>query len=374
MNFEFNQDQQLLQETVVRFLEREYDYRQAIAGEGDSGGVWDKLAELGMLGALLGENEGGLGGPVEAMIVMEASGEALLLEPLIGQVIVAGTILAAAGESGGRQVEAIVTGASRVVLATIEAGMMSPFDHDLIETRLTREGNGFRLHGLKAPIPDGATANRFLVTARNESGALCIISVPVGQPGVTIRRMRAIDGRGIAELELDAVLPADALIDVVNVEETLDTALDAGLAAACAELVGAMSAMLDQTREYTGQREQYGAKLATYQALQHRMADMFIAAELARSMAFLAAASIERPAAERRGAVSAAWHEVLRGARFVGENGVQLHGGMGMSEETDVAYYFTRLIAGASIWGSANRHLRRFDKAPRMDRTIAGVD
>jgi alkylation response protein AidB-like acyl-CoA dehydrogenase len=369
MDFSFSDDQSMLKESVSRFFRREYDFRSAIVATDRDLRVWSELAQLGFLRAFLPDRLGGYGGGVEAMIIMEAAGRDLVLEPLASAMALTGGLIADCAPSAerDRRLEAMFDGELRLALATVEAGMRSQFAHAGISASC-RFGDGrWRLNGRKIAVLGGDVADAFLVTARDADGALRIFLIPRDTPGLSLRRMRTVDGRGLAEVELTELFaPADALLDLPGrAEAALDAALDRAVAASCAEMVGAMGGVLDATVEHTKQREQYGAPLASYQALQHRMADMYVALELARSMAFLAASVVEENAETRAAAVSAAWVETLRSARFVGENGVQLHGGMGMSEEGSVAHYFKRLIQARTLWGDETFHLRRFDAIPR---------
>jgi alkylation response protein AidB-like acyl-CoA dehydrogenase len=379
MDFSLTDDQQLLKASVERFLEREYDFatRQKILDKnGFDLGIWEQLANTGLLGANCSEAAGGFGGGIETMLIMELFGRYLVLEPLVQCAVIAGTILANGERTEIREknMPSLIRGEIRACVATMELGMRSPYETAQIRCKATRRGTAWDLCGAKTFVYDGAAANYFLVTARGADDEISIFMVSRDTAGLRVRTARTQDGHTIAELTLDsvAVSDADRIESGTAAVNLLEYALDRGMAASCAEAVGSMDFLLEATIAYTRERRQYGAPLASFQALQHRMAEMFVELETARSMACLAACAVDA-AADRIADISAARVQVGRAARFVGRQAVQLHGGMGMAEENPVAHHFKKLTMITQLFGDEGMHLRRFraagrDREPRAAR------
>jgi alkylation response protein AidB-like acyl-CoA dehydrogenase len=246
--------------------------------------------------------------------------------------------------------------------------MRSPYQTEQICCLASRRGDGWSLCGEKTFVYDGAAANCYLVSARDADNEISIFLVHRDIGGLVVRTSRTLDGHSIAELRLDSVdVPAaDRIASGSAATELLEYALDRGMAAVCAEAVGSMGYLLEATVAYTQEREQYGAPLASFQALQHRMAEMFVELETARSMAYLAAYTVDAAGQNRVAEISAARVQVGRAARFVGQQAVQLHGGMGMAEESTVAHHFKRLTMISQLFGDESMHVRRFRAARPM--------
>jgi alkylation response protein AidB-like acyl-CoA dehydrogenase len=368
LDFSLTEDQRLLKETLLRFLEREYDFakRQLILEKGGfDATIWLQMADMGLLGAHFSESLGGYGGAVESMVIMEALGRHLALEPLVQCAIIAGTIIA--GDSAGRlraeRLEALMSGELRASLATMEIGMRSPYEMAGVQTTALREDDGWVLKGKKLFVYDGGAATHFIVTARDPTRNIIVLFlVPADAEGLHRRSYRTLDGHTAADITLSSVaVEAAALIEAKpSGEHLVSYALDRGVAALCAEAVGSMEHLLEATSAYTRERVQYGSALANFQVLQHRMAEMFVELETARSMAYLAAFTVDADGADRVADICAARVQVGRAARFVGQEAVQLHGAMGMAEENSVAHYFSRLTQFAHLFGEESFHLRRF--------------
>ena len=366
MDFTFTEEQTQIRDALRRFLAERYtlDRHRAIArsGSGCDPEIWQRFAELGILGLGIPEALGGMGGSAfDTLVVMEELGRALVIEPYLASVIVgAGMLVRAGNPAQQRLLPAIASGEIRVALAHGEAD--SRWILDAVTTRATRDAQGWVLQGAKSVVPDGAGANFLLVSARGASGPSLFL-VPGAQPGLRRAAHSTHDGASVAEVTLDGVrVPADALIGTEGgALPLIEAASDAAIAGLCAEAVGAMDALLALTLEYLKTRRQFGAPIGGFQALQHRMADMLLHAELARSMSYLASAKLGvRNAGERRRAISAAKFLVGRSARFVGQGAVQLHGGMGVSDELATAHYFKRLTLINSGFGDMDHHLERF--------------
>ena len=362
MDFQLTQDQKMLQEAVQQFVQGEYDFasRNEVLGSqfGFSETVWRGLAEQGVLGIGLPEEHGGLGGPVEVMVVMEQLGAALVLEPFMSTVVIGGGLIARRGssEQQAQILPRIVDGTCRVALAHHEAGARYALDY--VNTTARASDGGYTLNGTKTVVLDGATANLLIVSARASLGELMLFLVDPTARGVEAIRYRTQDGRNAADLELHNVQVAKDRV-LVGGSEALEESLDHAIAALCAEAVGIMDALNTATLEYLKTRVQFGQPIGRSQVLQHRMADMFMMAVQARSMSILAtgrcASNADR--ALRRHDVSAAKAFIGNAARFVGQQAVQLHGGMGMSAELIVSHYFKRLTLINATFGDVDHHV-----------------
>ena len=372
MDFNYTDEQSMLAEAVGRWLATDYDFarrRRLAAGEESWEPNWRQLADLGLLGLNVPESEGGMGGgSVEALIVMQALGRALAVEPYVQTAFVSAPLLAHAGSPAQRAelLPSIVAGDLRVVIAALEPGARYDLQH--VATQAVRDGESFVLSGRKAVVVGGDSAQQLIVSARTsgavrDEAGVSLFLVPADAPGVEVKAVPTIDGLRAAEITLrDVRVPATALVGALDVGfELLERAVDRGLAAQCAEAVGAMERLLEMTGEHLRTRKQFGQPIGNFQALQHRAADMAIAIEQARSTALLAAARIDDPdRRERRRAISAAKVMCGQSGRYVGEQAVQLHGGMGMTDALDVGWYFKRLVCLDLSYGDADHHLELY--------------
>jgi alkylation response protein AidB-like acyl-CoA dehydrogenase len=376
MDFTLSKEQELLRDGLAKFVGTRYDLAKsrtaAKTGAGWQPDIWRAFAdELGILGATLPEDAGGLGGgPVEMMVITEALGHALVVEPYIDTVVVAGGLLQRADTPTATTVLAkIVEGSAVVALAATEA---TSGDNLLdVSTTATRDGDDWVLHGSKILAISAPIATHLLITARtsgNQSDTDGIslfvtdFDAAAPPPGVTVHGYRTVDDRRAADLELDGLrLPASALLGAEGQAwPSLAQARDEGAAAVAAEAVGCMRKVLSDTVEYCKQRQQFGQSIGSFQVLQHRMVDMYMEVEQAVAATYLAVLNLDSEAAVRARAVSAAKATVGRAARFVGQNAVQLHGGMGMTEELAIGHYFKRLTALQYEFGSTDHHVRRY--------------
>ncbi|MDB5860163.1 MAG: acyl-CoA dehydrogenase [Ramlibacter sp.] len=364
MDFSLSSDQQMLRDSVQRYLQQEYDYQrrtEILRAGGFSAKVWQDFAGFGWLGAALPEEAGGFGGgPEEAALLMEAFGRHIVLEPYLWTVVVGGALLqhGLAGARRAELLEQMVGGGLQLAVAALEDDVGQDFSR--IATEAAANARGWSLHGRKAVVPNGGIADKFFVSARGAEG-YSLFLVDRAAPGLRIRDYRTNDGQTAAELVLDGVQVAreDLVGEPGGAIDLLSLAFDHGGAAVCAEVVGSSAYLVDTTCEYLKTREQYGAPLAKFQVLQHKLADMYVAVELARSMAHVAAAALAKPDAERMREVSAARLQAIRCARLVARDAVQMHGGMGMSEELDVSAHFKRLTMSTLQFGDEAFHLAR---------------
>ena len=373
MDFTLSGEQELLREGLSKFLAARYDLESSRAaaktGPGWQPDIWRGFAEeLGILGATLPESVGGSGGgAAEVMVIAEELGRALVIEPFIVTVIVAGGLLSrAGGDAAASVLEEVAAGSAVVALAATEAD--SGDGWDTLSTNAVRDGDGWRISGSKAVVIAAPLATHLLITARvGGDVALFLIEFDATNPprGMAVHGYRTIDDRRAADLIFDDVrLPADALIDE-DAWESLQRARDEGAAAVCSEAVGAMRRVLADTVDYSKQRQQFGQPIGSFQVLAHRMVDMYMELQQAVSAAYLAVLNLDAEPEVRARAVSAAKATIGRAARFVGQNAVQLHGGMGMTEELAIGHYFKRLTALQYEFGSTDYHRTRYAKLTR---------
>ena len=378
MDFTLSGEQELLREGLSKFLAARYDLESSRAaaktGPGWQPDIWRGFAdELGILGATLPESVGGSGGgSAEAMVIAEELGRALAIEPFIDTVIVAGGLLSrAGGDAAASVLEEIAAGSAIVALAATEPG--SGEHWEAIASSAVRDGDHWVLNGTKTVVVSAPLATHLLIVARtgqsvdSQAMSLFLTAFDAAAPpaGLTVHGYRTIDDRRAADLIFDDVrLPADALLQT-DAWPSLALARDEGAAAVCAEAVGAMRKVLADTVDYSKQRQQFGQPIGSFQVLQHRMVDMYMELEQAVSAAYLAVLNLDAEPDVRARAVSAAKATVGRAARFIGQNAVQLHGGMGMTEELAIGHYFKRLTALQYEFGSTDYHRARYAKLTR---------
>ena len=381
MDFSYSTEQLAMQDTLQRYIGRDYPFerRRELAHSplGYSAQGWTQFADLGLLSQPFPEQYGGLGGnAVDIMLVMEQFGRGLLLEPYLSSVVMAGGLIRdAAGEAlKGKLLPRIGAGEIKLALAGYEAG--GRYDLSRVDCAAAAHGAGWRLSGRKTVVLDGPSADYFVVSARD-----CAAAAPAGDAdraqgislflvardaaGVTLFSYPTQSGGRAADVRLDNVaLDSDALIGAAGLGLALiERAVDRGVAALCAEAVGIMTALNEATLHHLKTRKQFGVPIGNFQALQHRMADMFIAAEQARSMAVNAAVYVDsEDSAERRRAVSGAKAYIGQAARLVGQEAVQLHGAMGVVDDCIVSHYFKRLTMIELSLGDADFHLGRFSE------------
>jgi alkylation response protein AidB-like acyl-CoA dehydrogenase len=373
VDFTYSNEQLALQETLQRFIGRDYgfDRRRELSKTalGFSADAWARYAELGLLALPFPEEAGGLGGnAVDIMLVMELIGRGLLLEPFLSTIVMCGGLLRDAGSEPleGKMLQRMGAGELKVALACYEAAGRYDLSH--VACAAVRSGAGWRLSGEKIVVLDAPSADYFLVSARNSGRAgephgISVFLVAREAAGVSLFAYPTQSGGRAADVRLDGVAVDEAaLIGAAGDGLALvERAVDRGIAALCAEAVGIMTALNEATLNYLKIRKQFGVPIGKFQALQHRMADMFIAAEQARSMAVNAAVYADSlDAAARRRAVSGAKAYIGQAARLVGQQAVQMHGAMGVVDELIVSHYFKRLTMIDLSLGDADYHLARF--------------
>ena len=373
MNFDYSEEQRLLADTLKRFLATNYTFdarAKIIASEaGYSEDVWAALAEMGLLGLPFDPEYGGFGGSaVDVMIAMEAIGEGLVVEPYLATVGLGGQFVARGGTEAQKQriLPAVAEGKAKLALAQTERG--ARYDLPRVATRARRAGEGWVLDGEKRAVLHGGCADVLVVSARTagdptDSRGISLFLVGQGTPGIALQEYRTVDNLRAADVRFSGtVIPGNALLGPEGDGLTLlEEVVDYGTALLCAEAVGAIRYANEATLAYLKTRRQFGVPIGSFQALQHRMVDMFISYEQALSMACLACVKVDTAEpAERRRAVSAAKVKIADACRHVSQEAVQLHGGMGMTEELKISHTFRRLTMIAQAFGDVDHHLERF--------------
>jgi pimeloyl-CoA dehydrogenase small subunit len=372
MDFDLSEEQRLLKDSIDGLLANSYDFEQrkkyGAEKDGWSRAVWGKLAEQGLLGLPFAEADGGFGGgAVETMIVMEALGRALVLEPYLATVVLGGGFLRHGGSAAQKAaiLPGVIDGSKTLAFAQLEKN--SRYDLADVATTAKKKGDGYVIDGEKFVVLHGDSADTLIVSARTAGGqrdrdGIGLFLVPASAKGVSIKGYPTQDGLRAADITFSGVeVGADAAIgDPAKALPLIERVVDEARIALCAEAVGAMDESLKTTVEYLKTRKQFGVAIGTFQSLQHRAADMFVFLEQARSMALFAVmAGTVEDATERANAVAAAKVQVGKSLKFVGQQSIQLHGGIGMTMEAKIGHYFKRLTMIENSFGDTDYHLRR---------------
>ena len=369
MDFDFSDDQVQLGDAVRKWVEKAYTFDRRRATEKAGGfdrAAFTELAELGLTGLYVPEDDGGLGmGPVEGMVVMEELGRGIVLEPLV-QSLIAGAVIAGYGDAATKAawLPGIASGEKLVVLAYQERG--ARYQLDVCEAKATQAPGGYVLNATKSIVPVGDHADAFIVPAKVNS-QLALFLVERQSSGVTARGYGTQDGSRAAEVSFKN---APATLLTTNGQVALEHAVDIGIASVCAEAVGVMDKAMAITADYLNTRKQFGVLISSFQALRHRAADMKMQLELARSMSYYASLKLNAPAPERRAALARAKYQLGQSMRFIGQQAVQLHGGIGVTDEYIVSHYFKKLTQLEMTFGDSLHHLG--EVSDRMQET-AGV-
>jgi len=372
MDFSFTDEQSMLRDTIASYLADNYSFEQrrnVVAKEpGWNPKVWKALAEeLGILGAPFPEDLGGLGGgPIENMIVMEEFGKALVVEPYLGTVVIAGGFLKHSGHPNAAELIGKII-AGQAVFAFAYAEPQGRYNLADLTTTAKKDGAGWVLNGHKAVVAAAPWATHLIVTARTGGGqrdaqGISAFIVEKDAVGVTTRDYPTVDEGRASEVFLENVkVPGEALIGPEGRGLPLiEKVVDEALAATCAEACGVLRKLHEGTLEYTKQRKQFGVPISSFQVLQHRMVDMFIALEQSVSMTYMATIKVSDDA-ERAKAVAGAKVQIGKACRFVGQSAIQLHGGMGMTDEMAIGHYFKRATMIESAFGNTDHHLARYE-------------
>lgn len=374
MDFSFTDEQQMLQDSVQKFVRENYDFdtRKGILASdtGFSVDNWNLFAELGWLTVPFCEEDGGFGGSaVDLMVMMEELGKGMVVEPFIPTAVMAGGLISALGtaEQKSDLLPRIMGGELQLACAISEPG--SRYNLANVATTAAVKGDGFVINGSKVAVLNGAQADRLLVVARSSGASLdrhgiSVFLIDADATGVTRHGYTQIDGHGAATVQLDNVeVPGSACLGTPGEAlPGLEKVVDIATVAVASEAVGALDALLQKTVEYSKTRKQFGVPIGTFQALQHRMADMFVECQLARSIVLMAAMKLDSSVgdSEKAKAVSAAKSRVGKATFKVSQEAVQLHGGIGITDELDVAHLFKRVTAIETLFGNTDFHTRRF--------------
>ena len=372
MDFTFNEEQTLIQGQVEQFIQRDYDWesRQSLilTDSGYSLDNWNTFAELGWLGISLSHDSGGFGGSsIDTMILMEEFGKGLVLEPFLETVVMCAELIDKAGTL--EQKKDILTGVveGKLQLALAYAEPQSRFNLADVMTEAKLESDNFILNGFKSVVMNGPNANKFIISARtsgdqrDESG-ISLFLVDAEVSGLSSRDYQTVDNRRASELTLESVvIPRSCLIGKLDEGfMVLDATIDRSILAISAEAVGAMEVLYKTTVEYAKIREQFGTPIGKFQVLQHRMVDMFMEYEQCKSLLYMATMKHDEDSADAKKAISGLKYQVGNASKFIGQQSVQLHGGMGVTDELNVGHYFKRLTTIGTIFGNSDYHLKKY--------------
>ncbi len=372
MHFGLTEEQTLLKDSIEKFIQNDYDFEtrcKFVASDpGFNRDFWKLFAELGWLMVPFAEDDGGLGGgPIDVMVLMEQFGKGLVVEPYLSAVLLGGRTISTAGsaEQKAKYLGNIMSGDTLTAMAWVEP--QARFDLSNVATRAEKDGDGWTLSGSKAVVLGGNAATLLVVPARTsgrqtDADGISLFLVEPQSSGVTRRDYATVDGFRASEIAFDTVvLPENALLgDVDKALPIIEEVADYATLAVCAEALGIMDVLLAKTLEYTKTRVQFGVPISSFQVLQHRMVDMLIMLEQTRSLLYMAAMTAQSDSEKTQRAISAVKYYVGTWGKKLGQEAVQLHGGMGVSEELDVGHYFKRLTMIDTQFGNADYHLTRF--------------
>ena len=372
MDFSFTEEQTLLRNSVQKFIQGTYDFEtRRKVSKSDAGWrkeVYGQIAEMGLLGVAIPEDFGGLGGSaVDSMIIAEEFGRGLVIEPWLNNAVIAAGFLKAAGSTKQKEELLPAIAGGETIFAFAFAEPQGRYNLADLTTTAKKSGDGYVLNGHKAVVLGAPFADKLIVTARTSGGqrdadGVTIFIVDKGAKGVSTRDYPTVDGSRASEVTLENVsVGADAVIGEVGKGlPTVELVTDQAIAALAAESTGAMKVLNDTTIEYAKTRKQFGTPIGKFQVLQHRMVDMFMNYEQSVSIAYMVTLKLEEEAAERMKAASAAKVQIGKAGRFIGQSAVQIHGGMGMTDELNVGHYFKRLTMIDTLFGNVDHHLKRY--------------
>lgn len=371
MNFEYTDEQNMLRESIAKWAAGQYDFdkrRAALASEDAWRTNWATFAEMGLLAAPLPEDFGGLGGgPIDVSVVVEELGKALVVEPYVPTAVIAANALKHAGSAAQKEEHLGAIASGERIFAFAQAEPKSRWSLHDVSTSAKKDGSGFVISGHKGVVLGAPQADHFLVTARTggaqrDAKGISLFIVPKSAKGVTARDYPTLDGTRASEVYFENVsVGAGNLIGAAGEALPLvKRIVDEANAAYCSEAVGCMRMMTSLTQEYAKTRKQFGRAIGEFQVIQHRLVDMFIATEESVSMALLATLKLDASDFEREKAVAGAKVSIGRASRFVGQAAVQIHGGMGVTDEMRVGHYFKRVTMIDATFGNVDHHLRRY--------------
>tara|TARA_Y100000766_G_scaffold156247_1_gene134179 strand:- start:39 stop:1172 length:1134 start_codon:yes stop_codon:yes gene_type:complete len=372
MNFELSEEQKMIQQSVERFVQENYDLSNRISISSEDPGYskeyWSSMAELGWLGLAFAEEEGGFGGnQIDTLVLMEQFGKGLVLEPFLANIVLGGGVIKRSNSQQLKEtiIPGLIDGSLQITLAYAEE--QSRFDLNDVATSATEDGEGFILNGKKSMVLNAESADKIIVVARTSGGqteedGISLFILDTGSEGIVMENFPTVDGLRASEISLENVKVSKE--DLVGERDKgfdiLQAVANDAILALAAEAVGAMEVLYKDTVEYTQQREQFDHALSDFQVLQHRMVDMFMEYEQCKSLLFRATMeTVQDPIMAQR-TIHALKHLIGKSGIFVGENAVQLHGGMGVTEELRIGHFFKRLLVIDSQFGNADFHLEKF--------------
>ena len=372
MDFTFNEEQSLIQDQVDQFVQKEYDWetRQSLSNSelGFGEDNWKKFAELGWLGISVSEDSGGFGGSaIESMLIMEAFGKGLVVEPFLETVIMAGGLIDEHGSDQQKSsfLEPAIAGEMHLALAYAEP--QSRFNLSDVVTEAKADGDNFIINGYKSVVMNGPSADQIIVSARTsgtqlDENGISLFIIDANASGLDKTNYKTVDGRRASDLTFEnvSVSKENLIGDQDKGFDILDSAIDKAILAISAEAVGAMEILYKTTVEYTKTREQFGTAIGKFQVLQHRMVDMFMEYEQCKSLLYMATMKHEEKAEDAKKAISGLKYQVGKAGKFIGQQAVQLHGGMGVTDELNVGHYFKRLTTVGTIFGNTDYHLKKY--------------
>jgi len=374
MDFNFNEEQTLIQSQVAQFIQRDYEWekRQVLVASdlGFSSENWKIFAELGWLGISLSENSGGFGGSaLESMIIMEEFGKGLVVEPFLETVILCSGLIDSCGneEQKADLLGPVISGEMHLALGFTEP--QSRFNLADVTTEAKKKNGDYLVNGFKSVVMNGPNANKLIISTRtsgkqNDKEGISLFIIDSNLDGVSLRNYPTVDGRRASEVTLENVIvPSSSLLsEEGNGFQHLEDAIDTATLAICAEAVGAMEVLYKTTVEYTKIRKQFGQAIGKFQVLQHRMVDMFMEYEQSKSLLYMATIKNVEGSKDAKKAISGLKYQVGKAAKFIGQQSVQLHGGMGVTEELSVGHFFKRLTTIITIFGNTDYHLKRYSQ------------
>ena len=372
MNFDITEEQQLVKDSVTRFVSDNYELETRMAASAASPGYseahWQTFAELGWLGLPFSEEDGGFGGSaIDTMLMFEEFGKGLVLEPYLASVVLGGGVLRHGGSAEQKSELITKLAAGELKLAVAYAEEQSRFDLHDVTTSARADGDDYVLNGAKSMVLNAKTADHIVVSARTSGGqvdkaGISLFLVSRDASGLDVKSFPTVDGLRAAEITLtDVRVPASALIGGEGTgHETLNAAINDGILALAAEAVGGMEVLYKDTVAYTQEREQFDHPMSDFQVVQHRLVEMFMEYEQCKSLLYRATLEQAQNAPTAQRTIHALKHMVGKAGYFIGENAVQLHGGMGMTEELRVAHYFKRLLVIDAQFGNSDHHLELF--------------
>jgi len=374
MDFNFNEEQTLIQSQVAQFIQRDYEWekRQVLVASdlGFSSENWKTFAELGWLGISLSEKSGGFGGSaLESMIIMEEFGKGLVVEPFLETVILCAGLIDSCGneEQKADLLGPVISGEMHLALGFTEP--QSRFNLADVTTEAKKKNGDYLVSGFKSVVMNGPNADKLIISARtsgkqDDKEGISLFVIDKNLEGVSLRNYPTVDGRRASEVTLEnVIIPSSSLLSEEGKGfQHLEGAIDGATLAICAEAVGAMEVLYKATVEYTKTREQFGQAIGKFQVLQHRMVDMFMEYEQSKSLLYMATIKNVEGSKDAKKAISGLKYQVGKAAKFIGQQSVQLHGGMGVTEELSVGHFFKRLTTIITIFGNTDYHLKRYSQ------------